>query len=306
MNSALTEEILSGLKSTPPNISPKFFYDELGSKLFEAITMLSEYYPTRVERSIMQKHANEIARAVNGCDVLLDLGAGNCAKASELLDSIQPKKYRALDISKEFLELAVADLQKRFPSIEMQAQVCDISQPLELEDLAGEQKLFFYPGSSIGNFDPESAHRFLSQLAHLCEGKGGLLIGVDLVKNTDVLNKAYDDALGVTAAFNLNVLRHINRLVGSDFKESDWVHCAFFNPSKSRVEMHLKAVRDVIISLRSTTLEFKKGDLIHTENSYKYTQASFVSILIDCGFKTIKTWSDEEGYFLVCYASTEH
>ena len=254
----------------------------------------------------MQKHANEIARAVNGCDVLLDLGAGNCAKASELLDSIQPKKYRALDISKEFLELAVADLQKRFPSIEMQAQVCDISQPLELEDLAGEQKLFFYPGSSIGNFDPESAHRFLSQLAHLCEGKGGLLIGVDLVKNTDVLNQAYDDGLGVTAAFNLNVLRHINRLVGSDFKESDWVHCAFFNPSKSRVEMHLKAVRDVIISLPSTTLEFKTGDLIHTENSYKYTQASFVSILIDCGFKTIKTWSDEEGYFLVCYASTEH
>lgn len=305
MNSSLMEEILTGLKSTPPCISPKFFYDELGSKLFEAITLLSEYYPTRVERSIMQAHANEIARAVNGCDVLLDLGAGNCAKAGELLESIQPKTYRALDISKEFLELAVADLQKRFPSIEMQAQVCDLSQPLEFKDLADEKKLFFYPGSSIGNFDPESAKKFLSQIAHLCEGKGGLLIGVDLVKNIDVLNQAYDDALGVTAAFNLNVLRHINRLVGSDFKETDWSHCAFFNPSMSRVEMHLKAKRDVVITLPNALLEFKAGDLIHTENSYKYTQASFTQLLIDCGFKTVKTWSDEEGYFLVCYASAE-
>lgn len=305
MNSSLMEEILTGLKSTPPSISPKFFYDELGSKLFEAITLLSEYYPTRVERSIMQAHANEIARAVNGCDVMLDLGAGNCAKAGELLESIQPKTYRALDISKEFLELAVADLQKRFPSIEMQAQVCDLSLPLEFNDLAGKKKLFFYPGSSIGNFDPESAKTFLSQIAHLCEGQGGLLIGVDLVKNIDVLNRAYDDALGVTAAFNLNVLRHINRLVGSDFKETGWSHCAFFNPSQSRVEMHLKAKRDVVITLPNTLLEFKAGDMIHTENSYKYTQASFTALLIDCGFKSIKTWSDEEGYFLVCYASVE-
>jgi len=299
------EEILTGLQSTPPSISPKFFYDELGSKLFEAITLLSEYYPTRVERSIMQAHGNEIARAVNGCDVMLDLGAGNCAKAGELLESIQPKTYRALDISKEFLELAVADLQKRFPSIEMQAQVCDLSQPLEFKDLAGEKKLFLYPGSSIGNFDPVSAKKFLSQIAHLCEGQGGLLIGVDLVKNIDVLNRAYDDALGVTAAFNLNVLRHINRLVGSDFKETDWSHCAFFNPSPSCVEMHLKAKRDVVITLPNALLEFKAGDMIHTENSYKYTQASFTALLIDCGFKTIKTWSDEEGYFLVCYASAE-
>jgi len=201
--------------------------------------------------------------------------------------------------------LAVADLQKRFPSIEMQAQVCDLSQPLEFKDLADKKKLFFYPGSSIGNFDPESAKTFLSQIAHLCEGQGGLLIGVDLVKNIDVLNRAYDDALGVTAAFNLNVLRHINRLVGSDFKETDWSHCAFFNPSPSRVEMHLKAKRDVVITLPNALLEFKAGDMIHTENSYKYTQASFSALLIDCGFKTIKTWSDEEGYFLVCYASAE-
>jgi dimethylhistidine N-methyltransferase len=254
----------------------------------------------------MLKHEKEIALAVNGCDILLDLGAGNCEKGSQLFDSIRPKKFRALDISKDFLELAITDLQKRFPSIEMQAQVCDLSQPLELSDLAGERKLFFYPGSSIGNFDPQSAHSFLSQIAQFCEGKGGLLIGVDLIKNTDVLNQAYDDALGVTAAFNLNALRHINRLIGSNFRETDWAHFAFFNTSKSRVEMHLKALRDVVITLPGTTLEFKAGESIHTENSYKYTQETFTELLIDCGFKTIKTWSDEQGYFLVCYASAEH
>ena len=297
------QEVLVGLQSSPPFISPKFFYDELGSKLFEAITLLDEYYPTRVEKSIMQLYAQDIANAVHGCDVLIDLGAGNCAKASELFDTVKPTKYRAIDISKEFLELALADLQKRFPNIAMDSQICDLSEQLELPDLAGEKKLFFYPGSSIGNFDPHKASNFLKNIASLCNGNGGLLIGVDLEKDDKILNNAYDDSLGVTAAFNLNVLRHINRVIGSNFNASNWQHYAIFNKAQSRIEMYLRALQDVDIIWPNGMQRFKAGDLIHTENSYKYTQASFTEMLRDAGFKNIHTWTDANAYFLVCYAS---
>jgi dimethylhistidine N-methyltransferase len=303
MQSSLMQEVLVGLQSSPPFISPKFFYDELGSKLFEAITLLDEYYPTRVEKSIMQLHAQEIANAVGGCDALIDLGAGNCAKASELFDTVKPTKYRAIDISKEFLELALADLHKRFPNIAMDSQICDLSEQLELPDLAGEKKLFFYPGSSIGNFDPHKASNFLKNIASLCNGNGGLLIGVDLEKDDKILNNAYDDSLGVTAAFNLNVLRHINRVIGSNFNASNWQHYAIFNKAQSRIEMNLRALQDVDIIWPNGMQRFKAGDLIHTENSYKYTQASFTEMLRDAGFKNIHTWTDANAYFLVCYAS---
>lgn len=299
------QEVLAGLQSSPPFISPKFFYDELGSKLFEAITLLDEYYPTRVEKSIMQLFVQEIANAVHGCDVLIDLGAGNCAKASELFDTVKPTKYRAIDISKEFLELALADLQKRFPKIAMDSQICDLSEQLEIPDLVGEKKLFFYPGSSIGNFDPHKASNFLKNIATLCNGNGGLLIGVDLEKDDKILNNAYDDSLGVTAAFNLNVLRHINRLISSNFNASNWQHYAIFNKTQSRIEMYLRALQDVEIIWPNGMQRFKAGDLIHTENSYKYTQVSFTEMLRDAGFKNIHTWTDPKEYFLVCYASAK-
>ena len=253
----------------------------------------------------MQLYAQDIANAVHGCDVLIDLGAGNCAKASELFDTIKPTKYRAIDISKEFLELALADLQKRFPNIAMDSQICDLSEQLELPDLAGEKKLFFYPGSSIGNFDPHKASNFLKNIASLCNGNGGLLIGVDLEKDDKILNNAYDDSLGVTAAFNLNVLRHINRVIGSNFNASNWQHYAIFNKAQSRIEMYLRALQDVDIIWPHGMQRFKAGDLIHTENSYKYTQASFTEMLRDAGFKNIHTWTDANAYFLVCYASAK-
>ena len=305
MNSALIQEVITGLESTPPFIAPKFFYDELGSKLFEAITLLEEYYPTKVEKYIMQLYTHEIAQAAINCDALVDLGAGNCKKASELFDSIKPKKYRALDISQEFLELALMDLQKRYPEIKMDAQICDLNEDLCLPDLVDDRKLFFYPGSSIGNFDPQKATRFLKNIAALCNGQGGLLIGVDLDKDEQVLNKAYNDSLGVTAAFNLNALRHINRLIGSNFNTSHWQHYAYFNKAHSRIEMHLRALQDVEVLHPSGACHFKAGDLIHTENSYKYTKASFTKMLRDAGFNTIHTWTDPQEYFLVCYASAE-
>ena len=306
MSSPLIQEVIAGLESTPPFIAPKFFYDELGSKLFEAITLLEEYYPTRVEKSIMQLYTHEIAQAVKNCDALVDLGAGNCEKASELFDSIKPKKYRALDISQEFLELALMDLQKRYPEIKMDAQICDLNEDLYLPDLVDDRKLFFYPGSSIGNFNPQKASRFLKNIAALCNGQGGLLIGVDLDKDEQVLNKAYNDSLGVTAAFNLNALRHINRLIGSNFDTSHWQHYAYFNKAHSRIEMHLRALQDVEVLHPNGAYTFKASDLIHTENSYKYTQASFTKMLRDAGFNTIHTWTDPQEYFLVCYANTEN
>ena len=306
MNQSLIEEITSGLKSATPSISPKFFYDDIGSHLFEAITFLEEYYPTRVEKSIMRTYGSQIASAVGTCDVLLDLGAGNCAKASELFNSINPTEYLALDISKDFLELAIADLQKRFPHIQMSAQVCDLAQPLSFPDLAGKKKIFFYPGSSIGNFTPDQVSSFFKNIATICNGSGGLLIGVDLVKDSDVLQRAYDDSLGITAAFNLNVLKHVNRIISSDFDVLDWEHYAVFNQQQSRIEMHLRAKRDLVVMWSSDSklqsINFKAGEMIHTENSYKYTKASFSDLLINAGFDDVQIWTDPQELFMVCYA----
>jgi len=308
MKHAVTQELLLSLTADTPSISPKFFYDEIGSHLFDVITLLEEYYPTRTEQWIMDSYQGDIARAVSSCEVLLDLGAGNCAKASKLFKAIQPKQYRALDISKEYLEAALADLQKQFPHISMSAHAIDLSLPLTFPDLETARKIFFFPGSSIGNYDPKQADLFFTNLAHECHGNGGLLIGVDLVKDVDILHLAYNDPLGVTAAFNLNILLNVNRLIGSNFNLQDWEHHAFFNSSQSRIEMHLRALSDVLVNIpvnggEDRVISFKAGDLIHTENSYKYTQAAFIEKLRHAGFEDIHTWTDPNNHFLVCFAN---
>lgn len=310
MENSLTKELLISLSADKPSISPKFFYDDIGSHLFDVITLLKEYYPTRTEKWIMDTYLHEIADAVGHCDVLLDLGAGNCAKASRLFNPLKPKQYRALDISKEYLEAAVADLQKQFPQIEMSAHAIDLSLPLVFPDIQELRKVFFYPGSSIGNFDPEKVDQFFVNLALECHGNGGLLIGVDLVKDSETLNLAYNDPLGVTAAFNLNALLNVNRLIGSNFELQDWEHYAFFNTSLSRIEMHLRAKANVQVTLpglsgKDHLISFSKGDLIHTENSYKYTQEHFLEKLRRAGFDDIRCWTDPNQYFLVCFANTQ-
>jgi dimethylhistidine N-methyltransferase len=306
----LLEELHRSLTADVPFISPKFFYDDIGSHLFDVITLLEEYYPTRTEQWIMDANRAAIAKAVGDCDVLLDLGAGNCAKASQLFNTIKPKQYRALDISKEYLEAAVTDLQKQFPHIAMRAEAIDLSLPLVFPDIAERRKIFFFPGSSIGNYDPEKADQFFANLAQECHGNGGLLIGVDLVKDHETLNLAYNDPLGVTAAFNLNILLNVNRITGSHFNLHDWEHYAFFNESQSRIEMHLRARSDVTVSLpgdgtKERAIAFKAGDLIHTENSYKYTEDGFTEKLCRAGFDNIQTWTDPKKHFLVCFANAK-
>ncbi|QWE08167.1 L-histidine N(alpha)-methyltransferase [Polynucleobacter ibericus] len=308
MKQKLTQELLLSLTADTPSISPKFFYDEIGSHLFEVITLLDEYYPTRTEKWIMDNYQSEIANAVGSCDALLDLGAGNCIKASQLFNSIKPKQYHALDISKEFLETAVADLRKQFPQISMSAHAVDLSQTFTFPTLQNLRKIFFFPGSSIGNYDPDKADAFFSNLAIQCNDDGGLLIGVDLVKDVQTLNCAYNDALGVTAAFNLNALLNINKLIGSNFNPVNWEHYAFFNTSLSRIEMHLRARDDVKVTIpelgsKDHVLTFKAGDLIHTENSYKYTQDDFVEKLRSAGFENIHSWTDPQNHFLVCFVN---
>ncbi|WP_114652165.1 L-histidine N(alpha)-methyltransferase [Polynucleobacter necessarius] len=310
MKPTLTQELLLSLTADTPSISPKFFYDEIGSHLFEVITLLEEYYPTRTEKWIMDTYQSEIANAVGSCDALLDLGAGNCIKASKLFNSIKPKQYHALDISKEFLQAAVNDLQKQFPHIEMSAHAIDFSQTLAFPNLENLRKIFFFPGSSIGNYDPENADVFFSNLANQCNGNGGLLIGVDLVKDTQTLDLAYNDKLGVTAAFNLNALLYVNKLTGSNFNLANWEHHAFFNTSKSRIEMRLRALDDVKVTIpgldsKDHVLSFKAGDLIHTENSYKYTQDHFVEKLRRAGFENIHYWTDPNNHFLVCFVNAK-
>lgn len=299
-STSVIAEISAGLLAPAAHISPKFLYDGLGSKLFEAICELPEYYPTRTEAAIFAAHGAEIARAVGDGATLIDLGAGNCAKAASLFPLLQPAQYVPVDISREFLLGAVAQLQQRFPHIEMTALGLDFSSGFTLPDsVRAAHRVFFYPGSSIGNFTPEQAVSFLRGLR---SNGGNLLIGVDLIKEQTVLDAAYDDALGVTAAFNLNLLRHVNRLIGADFEVDQWKHIAYFDFEHSRIEMHLEARSALTVRWQGGERSFARGERIHTENSYKYTCQSFSTLLERAGFATTRTWTDGDQWFAVIHA----
>jgi dimethylhistidine N-methyltransferase len=293
-------ELTHGLLARQATISPKYLYDPLGSRLFEAICELPEYYPTRTEAAIFDTHAADIAAAIGPGATLIDLGAGNCAKAARLFPLLRPAQYVPIDISTEFLRSAVNCLQHEFPDIEMTAVGMDFSKSLVLPaEVRREGRVFFYPGSSIGNFDPDAALIFLRQLR---EAAGDLLIGVDLIKDKASLDAAYDDALGVTAAFNLNLLNHLNRLLGADFDLRAWRHRGFFNAEASRVEMHLEARRDIVVRWRGGERRFEEGERIHTESSYKYSADGFCELLQRAGFAPVHRWLDDRGWFLLCHA----
>lgn len=300
---ALRGEITRGLLAHAASISPKFFYDVLGSRLFEAITDLPEYYPTRTEAAVFSAFAPAMAaRAGSGC-VLIDLGAGNCQKAARLFGSLQPAQYVALDISVEFLRSTLFCLQQQHPQIPMLGLGADLCVPLDLPpEVRRGHRLFFYPGSSIGNFAPLQAQALLQRLRATADTGDGVLIGVDLLKDTQALVAAYDDPLGVTAAFNRNVLRNLNRIVGSDFQLEDWCHAASFDPVGSRIQMHLRAERDVTVRWPEGSRAFRAGERIHTEDSYKYRPDDFAALLESAGFDDPVWWTDPRGWFAVFHA----
>ena len=299
---ALAEELAQGLQQPQPRIAPKFLYDALGSKLFEAITELDEYYPTRTEALIFERHLDELAQACGPGHTLVDLGAGNCAKAARLFDALRPGRYVAVDISAGFVRDALHALQARHPQLPMLGLGLDFTAALELPPQAGGgTRLMFYAGSSIGNFSPDAALEFLHRVRAAAPG-GALLIGVDLVKPAALLQRAYDDALGVTAAFNLNVLRHANRLLGSDFDLAQWRHVALFDAAASRVEMHLEARCDLQVRWPGGGLLRRAGERIHTEDACKYTVEGFDGMLRRAGYTRTRCWTDPQRRFAVFVA----
>jgi dimethylhistidine N-methyltransferase len=303
-DAATIAEISAGLLAPQASTSPKYFYDSLGSHLFEAICELPEYYPTRTEAAIFAQYGADMAARIGPGMTLIDLGAGNCAKAASLFPLLQPSQYVPVDIAGDFLQQAAVQLRQRFPNIEITPLVTDLSRPLVLPpSVPAARRQFFYPGSSIGNFTPHDAVAFLRQVRENVGADGGLLIGVDLVKDPAVLDAAYDDAIGVTAAFNLNLLRHLNHLAGADFEPAQWRHVAFFNDAESRIEMHLEARSALTVHWCGGERSFAQGERIHTENSYKYTPESFRSLLWEAGFRVDGTWTDDAHWFAVMHAA---
>ena len=295
----------AALLCTPASASPKFFYDRLGSFLFEAITELPEYYPTRTEAAIFAVHGTAMAREVGVGATLIDLGAGNCAKATRLFPLLEPSQYVAIDISVDFLHDALRRVQREHPTLDVVGLGLDFSQSFDLPSgLAEHRPVFFYPGSSIGNFTPDEALAFL-QRVRAQAGGGGLLIGVDLVKPAPILEAAYDDALGVTAAFNLNLLRHLNHLIGADFEPRQWRHIGLYSAPLSRVEMHLEARTALTVRWPDGERNFEAGERIHTENSCKYTVDGFAALLRQAGFAEARHWTDERGWFAVFWARAD-
>jgi dimethylhistidine N-methyltransferase len=314
-DAAVRAELAAGLLADPPRAAPKFFYDALGSRLFDAITELAEYYPTRTEAALFAAHGAAMAQQVPHGAVLIDLGAGSCAKAARLFPVLRPGAYVAVDISVDYLRDAMGQLQQRHRGVPMLGLGMDFSSQLSLpagaldwlerHDLTAAPRCVFYPGSSIGNFDPDEALRLLRQAREVCAAGGpggGILIGVDRVKDKAVLEPAYDDALGVTAAFNRNLLLHVNALLGSDFAPARWRHVAFFNDVASRIEMHLASDGEQTVRWPGGERHFADGERLHTENSYKWTPAAFADLVGRAGFGPAQHWSDGRGWFSVFWA----
>lgn len=298
---AFLRDVLEGLSATRKSLSPKYFYDAEGSALFEAITRLPEYYPTRAETAILTEHGSEIAAALPDGASLVELGSGSTAKVRRLLPHLpRLKAYVPVDVSGEFLAEEARVLRRDFPRLRVEPVVGDFTRALPLpDDVARGPIAGFFPGSTLGNFDPAAAAALLRRLA-TGFGQGAMLIvGIDLAKDTAILTAAYNDSAEVTAAFNLNVLAHINRELGADFDLSAFSHLAFYDEAKRRIEMHLVSRRQQTVWIAGTPIAFESGETIHTESSYKYTPASFRALAQDGGWSVVRSWTDPDGLFAV-------
>jgi dimethylhistidine N-methyltransferase len=294
-------ELFEGLSRQPRSISPKFFYDAAGSQLFDRICELPEYYPTRTEIRILTEHAGEIAAQIGPNAEVIEFGAGSLTKVRLLLDALRsPRRYVPIDISGEHLEAAAQRLRADYPALAVQPVVADYTMPLVLP-ARGEglgQRVGFFPGSTLGNFTPDEALAFLQLAQRLLRG-GGLLLGVDLVKDPALLHAAYNDAQGVTAAFNLNLLRRANRELGTNFDLEGFTHAAFYNAPLRRIEMHLVSRRAQRVTLDGQHFDFEEGETIHTENSHKFTVEGLRALAVKAGLRPAAVWTDPERLFSV-------
>ena len=299
---AFAVDVIAGLTAMPKRLPPKYFYDSAGSELFERITTLPEYYPTRCELGILREHAGDIAAFIPQGAALIEFGSGASTKTRIVLDAAKDvAAYVPVDISADFLEGQVAALRREHPSVAMLPVAADFSQPFELPlATKGMPRVGFFPGSTIGNLEPHEAGAFLRRAAETLGHGAVFIVGVDLVKDQRVLQKAYNDKQGVTAKFNLNLLARINRELGANFDLSRFEHHAFYNREKSRIEMHLASLKRQKVRVRGETIDFRAGETIHTENSYKYSIESFGALARGCGgWTTLSLWTDRDSFFSV-------
>jgi dimethylhistidine N-methyltransferase len=301
-------DVLNGLAASPKAIPSKYFYDEEGSRLFDRICELDVYYPTRTELAILRENGREIVERIGADAVLVEPGAGALTKVRTLLDFADGKlkAYVPLDISGDHLIEASAQLGADYPDVKIIPVVADFSRPFDLgAKVPPGRRVGFFPGSTIGNFTPEQARGFLTRLLALLGPGSGLVIGVDLQKDIDILEAAYDDREGVTAAFNLNLLKRINAELGGDFMLERFAHKAFYNREQSRIEMHLVSVVAQTVTVAGQSFTFDEGETIHTENSCKYTVEGFAALAEQAGWRAEHVWTDDKDLFSVHYLATE-
>lgn len=301
-SSEMLSDVLEGLRQAQKTLPSKYFYDQRGSELFEQITELDEYYLTRTELQIMQDNIQEIANSLGEKTQLVELGSGSSFKTRLLLNHLEEiHSYVPVDISENFLDEVAENLQVEFPDLKINPVATDYTRSLQLPEIPdGVNRIIYFPGSTIGNFTKENAEEFIGLIENSLDKHGGLLIGFDLVKDRETLLAAYNDSKEVTAQFNKNILRRINKELDADFDLNRFDHKAIFNESKSRIEMHLVSCSKQVVNIRGEKISFEKGETIHTENSHKYTLTSFRD-MTKLYFEKVITWTDTNDYFTVQY-----
>ena len=296
------DDVIAGLGASPKALSPKYFYDARGCELFEAICELPEYYPTRTELALMRDHAADMAAQLGEGGLLIEFGSGASVKTEVLLRRLRPAAYVPVDIAADALRASTARLATGFPQLPIIAVCADYMQPLrvpQLEGIKASRRVIYFPGSTIGNLTPAETQEFLVRARELAGAQGAMLIGVDLKKNPDVLHAAYNDAQGVTAEFNLNLLRRINSELAADFDLDQFRHVAFYNTTAGRIEMHLESLREQTVTVSGRSFVFGAGERMHTENSCKYSVNEFQRLAQAAGFRPAEVWVDAGGLFAV-------
>jgi dimethylhistidine N-methyltransferase len=302
-NAGFLLDLKQGLARQRKSISPKYFYDAVGSSLFDQICQLPEYYPTRTELSILHRHAHDIALQLGPHAEILEFGAGSMQKVRVLLDAMdRPARYIPIDISAEHLQVAALQMSRDYPQLQVEPLEADYTEDLLLPpDVPPEgRRVGFFPGSTLGNFEPLDALRFMRMCARTLQG-GALILGVDLVKSPERLHAAYNDAQGITAAFNRNVLVRANRELGTNFRLDQFAHSAFYNAPFQRIEMHLMSTCQQTVRVGDTAFSFAPGETLHTENSYKFTQEGLFHLAQRAGFTPGQSWTDPENQFCLLW-----